>query len=375
MNIVFVLHELSLTGAPKIGLQIATILARMHKVWLIAKSDGPLRAQIPSVFEDVTITDTHHSICQDSLEKRIGSAMARLDGIRPDLVYVNSLAAGDWLSAAVRGRYRNLLHVHEMSGGIVSLARAGTYHTYDVQRADRILAASRECMRDIRDIFGVSQPKVSNFGVCVDIDDILEKSRLQPVAGCRHDGVAVALCKQRGAKRIIATCGLAQQRKGADIFWETARLIPEHDFLWIGPWNEGEALGANPALALNEREPLSNLYWTNTTDNPYAVIARADMFVLTAREDPNPLVVPEAISLGLPVLTFAVGGGAHHWTSRWGISLSGSPNPQRLSSFIRRFFSQGESDWHPSLDFIQEANIKARVVALCSELEAGVAYP
>jgi glycosyltransferase involved in cell wall biosynthesis len=223
-------------------------------------------------------------------------------------------------------------------------------------------------MKNVQSAFGIPGEKISNFGVCVDVDDIAQKSKESPPRATRHDGKELDY-ESSGARKIVAMCGLAQHRKGADLFWESARIAPEFDFLWIGSWDDCDAdIVTNPALQLNSRTPLDNLYWTNVTTNPYSAMARADLFALTSREDPNPLVVPEAIALGRPVLTFADTGGAHEWTSRYGVSLSGAPDPQRLADFARRFFSMDQVDWSPPPSFIAAADLETKTRELVSTL-------
>jgi glycosyltransferase involved in cell wall biosynthesis len=291
---------------------------------------------------------------------RVSKAAAWLEEADPDLVYVNSLGAADWLGAARRTGHRSVLHVHEMMREISMLLLGDVFESYDVTHAARVLAASRECMKNVQSAFGIPSDRISNFGVCVDVTDIERRSKEAPPRASRHDGGELDY-ENRGERKIIAMCGLAQHRKGADLFWESARMAPEFDFLWIGPWDDSDVeVVTNPALPLNSATPLDNLYWTNVTTNPYSAMSRADLFTLTSREDPNPLVVPEAIALGRPVLTFADTGGAHEWTSRYGLCLSGAPEPQRLADFARRFFSMEQLEWRPAPEFFHEADLETK---------------
>jgi hypothetical protein len=372
MRVAFILHELNLTGAAKLGLQMARVFARNHEVALVSKKDGPLRQTIPpGLFHDVVITNTNHEICSEPLEQRVAKATAWLEEFNPDLVYVNSTAAADWLGAARLLGCRTVLHVHEMLRIMSELLVLKVFDRYDVAGADRILAASRECMNDVQACFDVPTEKITNFGVCVDVREILERSKEEPALAVRHDGRPLDYAS-RGERKIVAMCGLAQHRKGVDLFWEAARLTPEHDFLWIGPWDDADARETNPALALNAENPLDNLYWTNMTSNPYSIMARADLLALTSREDPNPLVVPEAIALGRPVATFASTGGAHEWTSRYGLSLSGAPDAERLSNFSRRFFSMEATAWSPNDSFFEAADLETKTLELVDSLNEAV---
>ncbi|WP_155913901.1 glycosyltransferase [Asticcacaulis sp. AC466] len=336
MKILFVLHDLSLTGAPKLGLQIATVFAETHNVTLVSKKAGPLSEQIDrSKIKDVIITDTSHEIKDSPVNDRVDSAVELIKTKKPDLIYVNSIAAADWVLAAVETNTRVVLHTHEMSKEIMSLLRRRIFRPEDIHRADYIVAASEECLKDAIDIFRLDVSKSENFSVCVDIDAVRQSAAMDmPFLPKRHDGQALGF-----DKKIVAMCGLACLRKGSDIFYTAAKLMPEIDFLWVGPWDDKAAINANTALALNEGAPLDNLYWTNTTANPYAFIARSDFFFLTSREDPNPLVVPEALLLNLPTASFTACGGSHEWTRRFGFALSGETDTLRMVAFLKRYFA------------------------------------
>lgn len=371
MKIIFVVHDFSLTGAPRLGLQIAEVLAQTHDVTLVTKKDGPLRELVESgTFSDVIDVHTSHEVADLTLEERVNRAYELLQNVRPDLVYVNSIAAGDWVSAARKARCKVALHVHELQRSIVELQGMRLFDSYDISQADIVIAASDECVHDIHRTLRYSPERVINFGVCVDIEQIRQMGANVPSAGVRHDRRKLAWDKeQRAERRLVVMCGQSCERKGSDLFWKVAEACPGCDFLWVGPWDDDMSRRVNPGLSLNKLKPLDNFYWTNLVKNPFAFIARADLFVLTAREDPNPLVVPEAISLGVPVLTFRDSGGSHAWTSRYGYSLSGSVDPKRISDFISRFFSQQQFPASPDTAFFEAVDLKRKVRSMSAELE------
>lgn len=331
MNIVFVLHDLNLTGAPRLGLQIAQEFAKENNVTLISKRDGPLGEGINKIFNKVITTNTHHEHCKTSLDKRIDDAATLLKKYSPDLVYVNSMAAADWLSAAIKIGCKNVLHIHEMEKEIIGLEGMKVFDRADISRADLIVTASETCLLQSQSIFQFPLNKTYNLDVCVNIEEITEKSTLKV-----EDPKNFAGEKLKINKPIIAMCGVACDRKGSDIFYETAKLCPQFDFLWVGPWDDSNANKVNTALSLQAKNPLSNLYWTNTTNNPYAYIKKADYFVLTSREDPNPLVIPESIALGVRTIAFSHTGGSHIWTNRFGITLSGEVSASRIVKLIEK---------------------------------------
>jgi len=144
------------------------------------------------------------------------------------------------------------------------------------------------------------------------------------------------LCQpMAGNKIVISMCGTASKRKGSDIFFQTAKRLPQFNFLWIGPWNKKEAPG-NIILDDYEKSRLTNFYVTHETSNPYPYFRLSDIFVLTSREDPNPLVVMEALFLAKVCIGFSGTGGSKDLLNRFGILLHGEITVKQLISIIER---------------------------------------
>lgn len=370
MKIAFVLHDFSLTGAPKIGLDIAAILAKRHEISLVSKKDGPLRQFSDDVgLHDVKVINTSHETVKLSLSARVELYEAYLAELRPDLVYINSLAAADWASACHMMHIPFLVHVHEMRSGIRALAVEGIYSIGDVRHADLILSASEECANDTRDELLLGSRPIINFGVSINCAAVARKSQEEPGRAVNQRGKPLAYGRRgERARPLVAMCGQSSLRKGTDLFWELALRLPDCDFLWIGPWNDEVSVAVNPALAMNAQRPLDNLYWTGLLTNPYACVAQADLFMLTAREDPNPLVVPEALSLGVPVCSFVSTGGSRFWTERYGFSLAGEVSVDKMELFVSKFFAQQALDTRPTPAFFEEADIEGKVSELVGQI-------
>jgi glycosyltransferase involved in cell wall biosynthesis len=107
---------------------------------------------------------------------------------------------------------------------------------------------------------------------------------------------------------IVGACGTADHRKGLDLWLElVAEVAPavaplDPHFVWIG---------ADPPVEFAEWASRTSLgdrvTFTGSLENPYPWLAALDVFTLTSREDPYPVVVLEAMALGRPVVGFAVG--------------------------------------------------------------------
>jgi glycosyltransferase involved in cell wall biosynthesis len=107
---------------------------------------------------------------------------------------------------------------------------------------------------------------------------------------------------------IVGAVGTADARKGVDLWLDLAARVAskaaelDPHFVWVGgvapfdftTWAESTGMGGK-------------VTFTGAMTNPYPVMAAFDVFTLTSRVDPFPLVVLEAMALELPVVAFNVG--------------------------------------------------------------------
>lgn len=366
MKIAFILHDFSLTGAPKIGVDMAAIMAKTHDVYLASKKDGPLRAFAEEQeFKDVRIIPTSHEYKLLPLSNRVVSYLSYLEEIRPDYVYVNSIASADWAAACRELHIPFALHSHEMRVDIKALQNIGVFRPTDTHAAHLVISASEECGSDTRSELGLGELAIYNFGVGIDCNAVNRKAHEQTPKAVNAIGKSLKWADSEALDRKrVVMCGVACERKGADLFWHLAERCPELDFVWVGPWDDDIGQPINPAIPLNKKKKLANLYWTNMLSNPYPAIRASDLFMLSSRDDPNPLVVPEAMSLGLPVCTFADTGGSRVWTERFGFSMAGKIDVDRMEAFARRFFQQDHSIFRIEDEFYIESDIHNKMKQL-----------
>jgi len=110
---------------------------------------------------------------------------------------------------------------------------------------------------------------------------------------------------------LVVACGTINQRKGADLFLQLAAAVcsrrADAHFAWIGggrPANVAQFEDALRAVGLTQK-----VRFTGTVPQTADYLAAADVFALTSREDPYPLVCLEAAAVGKPIVSFADSGG------------------------------------------------------------------
>ncbi len=302
MSVLFVLHEASRTGAPRVGGLIAAALQQHFDVRVLCLSDGPLIDWIRERVGPtrVSLLDYQNSRHQIPFAERVRAARAAIEAKPCELVYVNSVAASEFVVAAKSAGIVTVLHVHEKAQALRRILEIDLAKLEILALCDGVVLAAGELRKDLVEVFGFVPERHFDFGIAVDAREI------EDLAGDTDAAVynAIGRPNRWGDRLTIGMCGYASRRKGSDIFFEVAPPLPEHDFVWVGDWSRDEA-PENIVFDEYSTRKLPNLYVTGGVDNPYKYIGRFDLFFLSSREDPNPLVLTEALLLGVPVFCFS----------------------------------------------------------------------
>ena len=346
MRVCVVCHEASLTGAPRIGFDIALFLAESHEVSLLVKSSGPL-IEFPryaSLRRSFRSLDTSHQLCDLTYKERVDHAMTILDELAPNVLYVNSIASGEWCEAGARAGVPVALHTHETGNSLPGLL--SSICTPRILRwTDLLVGASQQAMDDVELLTRTSVKNHLNLGIFIDSDTVLSQSELSVPDATNAKGNPL----ERSERPLIGMCGLAQPRKGADIFLDLAVRVPQYDFLWIGPWAPPETQLNDEAHMRFKSLECPNFYTTGLTENPYAYLRRIDTFLLSSREDPNPLVVAEALLLGKKVMAFSETGASTAILESFGYAFTGSPDAERIAAVLPKIMEDGDGAWRSNL--------------------------
>lgn len=344
MRVCVVCHEASLTGAPRIGFDVAAFLAERHDTTLLAKKGGPLidLPEYEALRGSYRCLDSGRTTSGLTYRERVERAVPVVEELAPDILYVNSVASGEWCEAGARAGVAVVLHTHETRESLPGLL--SSVCTPRVLRwTDLLVGASRQAIEDIEALTGTAVGRHFELGIFVNTETVLSRSTEDVPAPVNAEGVPLG--QSGGSRRAVGMCGLAQPRKGADIFFDLSRRVPSHDFVWIGPWAPPEADTNGATFERFKKFSLANFFVTGLVENPYAYLRRLDAFVLTSREDPNPLVVAEALVLGKKVLAFSETGASTEMLARFGYAFTGSPDAERIASVLPRILAGDGGDW------------------------------
>lgn len=318
LRLLAVTHECSRTGAPIVLLRFLEWLRaeRGAHVEVLALKGGPLLDDFAAVGPVHLVEAYGTETLPRRLEqgaRRVGLAewsdrfrMARLRYEARELrgfdaLYVNSATSALALRILPELPPHVVSHVHELDS-------AFNRWMDDEDRAAMLehsgaFVVAADCVgRNLEENHGVDPARVHRCYEFIDPPHF-EPSAIE--AARRQLGLT-------GDELVVGAVGTADWRKGADLFLQMAarvrRQAPDLPvrFIWVGR--------SLPHDAIHQRVDVAGLglgdvvTFVGEVPDPGTYLSLMDLFCLTSREDPYPLVCLEAATLGVPVVTFANGG-------------------------------------------------------------------
>jgi glycosyltransferase involved in cell wall biosynthesis len=116
---------------------------------------------------------------------------------------------------------------------------------------------------------------------------------------------------------LVGGMGTVDLRKGVDIFLQVANQLKDQTdiyFLWVGGQNTETEYKIFQID--KDRLELKNVVFQTSINNPLDFMDAFDVFFVSSREDPYPLVVLEAAMLSKPIICFDRAGGAKDFVEK-----------------------------------------------------------
>jgi GT2 family glycosyltransferase/tetratricopeptide (TPR) repeat protein len=294
-KILFVSHEASRTGAP---------MCLLHFLrWLRANTDqqfeillgngGPLESE----FAQLAVVHRLHTLAS---HPGLSSEFA--------LIYSNTCCNGLLLDKLSWPGIPVVTHLHELDYGIDCLGARNVAAV--IRQTSHFIACAQSVAERFIHRFRIPERQISiHYEMICPSKVSSSAAAAQPEKLRREYGIPTDAL-------IVAGCGTLDLRKGTDLFVQLAahvcrqwRRDPPLRFLWIGK-NNDPALGRMLTHDVRRLGLQAEIQWIGELESPHALLALSDVFCLTSREDPFPLAMLEAGSLGKPVLCFEGAGGA-----------------------------------------------------------------
>lgn len=310
-TILFVGHEASRTGAPFTQLHLMRWIKQntSHKMVLILLKGGPLVEEFKEL-SDVYIADSP----KFALPIRIWSKLNRMVGkdhsnilnriaeYRPNVIFASSLLAIDYgVKLKERLGVKLICNIHELEFAFFFMPPYSNYSNA-LQQTDLMMMGSNAVKEFYLNNFLLNKDKVS-----VIYDFIADESLISPIFSNINNLYNIPL-----TANIVGAMGSLDFRKGYDVFLRVACEVLAHSpdtyFMWVGGnkksaqykilEREVRLLGLSKRVILaGEQADIHNYY------------KAFDVFLLTSREDPFPLVCLESALASTPIICFEHSGG------------------------------------------------------------------
>lgn len=309
-------HEATRSGAPMVLLHLVRWLRESTDLSfeILLLAGGPLAEQFAAVAPTTTvealgrgpvsyleagIARAGFPTASDRL--KVQRAQRRVHALRGfDAVYLNSATSALALRILPEIPPLVISHIHEL-GTAFSHWFPDRDRRQMLEVTDRFVACSDGVADCLIDGFGVPRERVSRHY------EFIEPPSARPG---RTDELRRVLGIPDGAA-VIGGSGSVIWRKGPDLFVQLVAAVrrrrPDLDLhgVWVGGGGDEPVPVDQDALGLG----LEGLvHFVGELEHPADLIAGLDVFCLTSREDPYPLVMLEAAALGVPVVAFANGG-------------------------------------------------------------------
>jgi glycosyltransferase involved in cell wall biosynthesis len=319
-RILFLCHSASLNGATILLLHLLRWLKTRvdWEIEVLINGRGPLLDEFKSICK-TTIWRSPASLlselpqdwkrslqpCLKTLEALYMKAL--LSGRRYDLIYANTGAT--WQQVSILSKYAPALlwHIHELEYGLrLSIGE------------DRIKHAFKDITKFVAVSNSVRDTLLLKFNVPADKIDIVHGFvQLSDLASEEHQSRRQQVRIKQGWPQdtfVVGGCGSLGWRKGTDLFLQIAHIVSRTKgyekvrFLWVGGGNQDkESLEFDHDVrALGLQEYCRRIITTEEISDYYCAM---DVFALTSREDPFPLVMLEAGAYNVPTVCFADSGG------------------------------------------------------------------
>lgn len=307
MKILFINHSLEKTGAPMVLYYFLEWIKNNKpqvKTILFSLQDGSLNEMFSSVVDRHVVNAYSSNVVSRTLrllKRKIG-----FDKLNKDFVYdsvIKSIAEGEsydviylntvvGIETAIEIKKKNpktrlIIHVHELADSIRYYAPDLTIQDAWV---DEYIAVSNLVKKSLVEKLGIEASKISLVYEFSKFDEISNFNK--PI---------------NETKIIIGGAGLASERKGIDLFIEVAYWLKNYldkpfEMHWLGKM---DAIAMDKYMRLAEakgvKEEIKFLGFTNDVASYYLSL---DLFLMTSREDPFPLVCIEAANYQVPIFCF-----------------------------------------------------------------------
>jgi len=318
-KILFVGHDANRAGAQLVLLHwIKAEAAQGNKPYLLLASGGALLktyqkyaqvlvwekgpSQLAKWIKKIPILKRENRVNREPSESEIKRLLTRFQREKFDVVLGNTVASLGLMQLLRPLNVPFEAYIHELD---FSLKMYASKEDMDFLAKDcrRIYAVSAQVQQVLHETYSVPNGKLAILPPIVELPKQQENrgQEQRKALGIPMDAL------------VVLGCGLAEWRKGTDIFVRVAEQLisrnPNLHVVWVGVGNEPFSADLKAGKAEWDTENRLHLVSKQPTTKPY--FDMANLFFLSSREDPFPLVMLEAAYAAIPIIGFKGAGGVN----------------------------------------------------------------
>lgn len=324
-KILFISHDANRAGGQIVLLQLLQHLKqRGVSMHLLLCSDGPLeddfKALLPTtrlprlgdvylngfLSQFLKILGFENYLKQRILERRWQKFRDYMMAQDFGLIFVNTIGSAaayhqlNFLTAPT------VLFAHELEMSIKKFSDPSDMD-YLMSRTNHLIVVSKAVASYFHKHYQYPYTQTSTFQI-IDAPQILKNI---------EEGKKVDIRKKMGLPKdaiLIGGCGHAEWRKGNDVFMMVAQQVIKSRsnlpiyFVWVG-MNPNSELYDVQRFDAEKMEIADRIIHVGLTSEVFQYLSQFDIFALTSREDPYPLVVLESALAAKPIVCFDQAGG------------------------------------------------------------------
>ena len=320
-KILFISHDCSYSGAPILLLNLLLLLQKndRYDISVFIVRGGPLEQKFALHFPVTVLKPTGYGKesnfflkIKNVVTNRIKLLRLLSEAKKADMVFSNTIVNGLLLRQIHKVQKNIITYVHELNG-VLQFYRNGRITENTLNTSKKLAYPSLAVKNNLMANYKVKDEVLSGLNYYFPLEKINEGDEAIRT-------YANQLKNRFGLNDyfVVGSMGTCCDRKGTDLFVETCALVikenPKIHFCWIGPF-ESKQVEKQITEMVRARGLEKHITFTGLLEHHYFNFAAFDLFFLSSREDPYPLVVLEAAAIKIPSLCFEESGGIPEFVS------------------------------------------------------------
>ena len=318
IKVLFIGHEASLSGAPLLLLNILNVVKHDPEIGIriVLKRGGVLVNQFKNIGPTIQIKSDNYRKSTNFLYQLFDIVFSKFNflkaaywSLKADVIFNNTITNGRILYHLSKFKTPVITYVHELKD-VAKIFEKENDTIYTIHHTDLFCCPSNAVSLFLTEEYKVPENKKIIFPYYFPFDQYRHLITDENKINLKN---SYAEKYSIDANTIWIVCmGKISYRKGYDIFINIAEICHRKNpgkfsFIWIGDAENKVIEDELQQVGLQLKE--HNIHFVGMMPHSYDSLLPFDIFLLSSREDPYPLVVLEAAFQKVPTIFFKEAGG------------------------------------------------------------------